>query len=461
MITAERDLTEGASRTAVAVGMLTGLATFAFLMIGAQRAFDLDDSITVGLFVRTPSITDAFTTPYVLNNQVGLSFIEHVVYSVTGAHSELAMRFLPIVFAASAVGTLAGLVARHWGVLAACVAAAVLATNPTFADVGSQVRGYGLLTLLAIVTTATILRSLEEGTASNTARVIYACLGVIGVATHLYMLVVLAIHAVICLSDRKVLQRWIIPWVASLIGLGAYARLWRPMRATADTLGRHFRVEFPRDLGVALLGSSVLATLLLLIVVVPVVWRVRRNRIVRFAAVGILLAITTVWVIAPFDLYPRFLLWLAPLTALAAAAAVRHDRRWALLIAVIVVVQLTTVWPRLTEDPIASAQVASVFDRVRVAGGTPCVIDDFTTLRLLGYTKEFHAAASKSELAGCTVVASLDQTHGPGPARDADARFRYRAQLPARTNGILWSRVPTACWTEPSPEVGCSGTSDP
>src|SRR4029077_2062382 len=126
---------------------------------------------------------------------------------------------------------------------------------------------------------------------------------------------------------------------------------------------------------------------LLLIVVVPVLWRVRHSPIVRLTALGILLAVTTVWLIAPYDLYPRFLLWLAPLTALAAAAAVRHDRRWALLIVVVVVVQVVTVWPRLTEDPIASAQVAAVFDRVHEAGGTPCVIDDFTTLRLLGYTK--------------------------------------------------------------------------
>src|SRR4029077_16341949 len=152
--------------------------------------------------------------------------------------------------------------------------------------------------------------------------------GALGVATHLYMLVILAIQVVICLSDRRVLQRWVLPWIASLIGLAAYAKIWRPMRATADTLGRHFRVGFPRDLGVALLGSSLLAAGLLLIVVVPVLGRVRHSPIVRLTALGILLAVTTVWLIAPYALYPRFLLWLAPLTALAAAAAVRRDRRW-------------------------------------------------------------------------------------------------------------------------------------
>lgn len=446
----EPDATGGATRTAATVGILAGVATFAFLMLGAPRAFDLDDSITVGLFVRTPSITDAFTTAYVLNNQVGLSFLEHVVYSVTGSHSELTMRFLPIVFASSAVGVLAGLIARRWGVLAACVGAAVLATNPSFADVGSQVRGYSLVTLLAIVTTALILRSLEVGTASNTVRVVYACLAALGVATHLYMLVVLAIHAVLCLSDRRVLQRWIVPWIAALIGLAAYARVWRPMRDTADTLGRHFRELFPRDLGVAVLGGSVIAALLMLAVVVPVLWRARHNRVVRFGAAGVLLAITSVWLIAPYDLYPRFLLWLAPLTALGAAAAVRHDRRWALLVGIVVVVQVMTVWPRLTQDPIASAQVADVFARVRASGGTSCVIDDFTTLRLLGYTKEFRPAGSKSELGSCTVVASLDESSGRGPSRDADAVFPHRTKLHARSDGILWSRVATECWTAPT-----------
>jgi hypothetical protein len=97
-----------------------------------------------------------------------------------------------------------------------------------------------------------------------------------------------------------------------------------------------------------------------------------------------------------------------------------------------------------------------VFARVRASGGTPCVIDDFTTLRLLGYTPRFRAAGSAEQLEACTVVASLDRAPGPGPARDADAEFPYRVRLPARTDGVLWSRVPARCWRDRPAPPGCA-----
>jgi hypothetical protein len=430
----------------VRVGIGAGVAALAFLLVGADRAFDLDDSITVGLFVRTPSIADAFTTAYVLNNQVLFSFLEHLVHTLTGTHSEAAMRLLPTVLAAAAVGVLGGTVATRWGVLCGCTAAAVLATNPMFADVGTQVRGYGLVTLAVVVTSALLLRSIETGTASTPARVAYAALGAIGVATHLYMVVVLCIHVVLAGANRRVAPRWVAPWLASLVGLAAYARVWRPMRETADALGRSFRAPFPRDLGVALLGGSVVATALLLVLVVPVVWRARHLTVVRLGGAAVAVAVVGVWVIGPYDLYPRFFVWLAPLVALGAAAAVLHDRRWTVVVVAVVALQVATVWPRLTTDPVASGRVAEVFARVRRAGGTPCVVDDFTRLRLIGYTRDFAVVGSADQLPACDVVASLDRSHGPGPARDADRAFPHRRVLRARNNGLLWSRLPASCW---------------
>ena len=85
---------------AVWTGIGSGLATFVFLLFGVTRAYDLDDSLTVGVFVATPSISDAFTQAYVLNNHVFFSFLEHLVYTSTGSQSEPVMRMLPIVFAA-------------------------------------------------------------------------------------------------------------------------------------------------------------------------------------------------------------------------------------------------------------------------------------------------------------------------------------------------------------------------
>ena len=264
------------SRVAVWTGIGSGLATFVFLLFGVTRAYDIDDSLTVGVFVATPSISDAFTQAYVLNNHVFFSFLEHLVYTSTGSQSEPVMRMLPTVFAAVSVGVLAYLLSRRWGVVAAVSGAALMATNPMFADVGSQVRGYSLLMLCTIVSTALVIRAVRRGGASDGMRLLYALVIAVGVATHLYMLVVVAIHGLLTLADRRVTRSWIVPWLGGIvIGSAAYVRVWRPMRETADELGRNFRPVFPRDLGYALLGGSLLAVILVAILVLPPLWNAR------------------------------------------------------------------------------------------------------------------------------------------------------------------------------------------
>ena len=440
------------SRRARMTGAASGIATLLWLLLGAHRAYDLDDSITVGLFVATDSIGDAFTKAYVLNNHPLLSFLEHAVYSVTGSRSELTMRMLPICAAAAAVGLLANLVADCRGALAGAASAAVLATNPMFADVGSQVRGYSIVVLCAIATTAILLRALRTGRATALMLAGYGAIGAIGVATHLYMLVVLGIHAIISLVDPRVTRRWLVSWLGAVaFGAAAYVRLWRPMRDTADSLGRNFRPVFPRDLGVALLGGTVIAAALTAPLVVPVLWQARHSRVVRLGALGVILAAVGIWLVAPFDLYPRFFLWLVPLPAVAVGVAVARRPFALALVAAIVIVQVVTVWPRLTEDPFASHTVAAVFTRVRAKGGLPCTIDDFGTLRLLGYRRDFGVAASREQMRHCTVAVLLAPAPASGPARNADAVFRYRGALPARAKGVLWSVVPIGCWFSDHP----------
>ena len=243
-----------------------------------RRAYDLDDSLTVGIFVATPSIGDAFTKAYVLNNHVFFSFLEHLIYSATGSKAEITMRLLPTLFAAGAVGLLAGLLARRWGWIAGVAAAAVLATNPMFADVGSQVRGYSFIVLLTVATTAILLHAIEQDDTSAQLRVAYALLAALGVATHLYMLVVIGVHVVLAVANRRVWRAWIPAWLGSLLGLAAFVYVWRDMRETADNLGRRFRGGFPVDLGVALLGGTVVASILLVVIVGPVLWRARAAR---------------------------------------------------------------------------------------------------------------------------------------------------------------------------------------
>jgi len=290
-------------------------------------------------------------------------------------------------------------------------------------------------------------------------RVLYGLLAAVGVATHLYMLVIVGVHVVLATANRRVQRAWVPAWLASLLGLAAYAWIWRDMRETADTLGRRFRGGFPLDLGVELLGGSVLAALLTLAIVVPVLWRARGSRTLQLVTAGVVAAVIGVWIVGPFDLYPRFFLWLAPLPALGVAVAVGRRTAVVAAVAILVALQLVVAWPRVTEDPYASRTVRDVFARVVAAEQIPCTIDNYATLRLTGYTDEFGVAARPQDLKACAVAVLLAP---PGVDRSqqaeaADAAFAHRVTLPARRDATLWSRVPSECWLSDRPPAnsGC------
>src|SRR5512132_1904720 len=111
-------------------GAAAGAATLLLLLVGAGRGYDLDSSLTVGVFVATRSLRDAFTRAFVLNNHVFFSFLDHLVYSATGSQSETTLRLLPIVFTALAVALATGLLSRRFGAVPALAGALVFATNP-------------------------------------------------------------------------------------------------------------------------------------------------------------------------------------------------------------------------------------------------------------------------------------------------------------------------------------------
>jgi hypothetical protein len=128
------------------------------------------------------------------------------------------------------------------------------------------------------------------------------------------------------------------------------------------------------------------------------------------------------------------------------------------LVGVIVVLQVITVWPRITEDPLANHTASEVFARVKAHGGIPCISDNFTGLRMVGYTQSFGVATSRAQLEHCTVVVALRANPSSQPAKDAEATFKHRTVLPARIPGVLWSQVPTRCWLrDPAPSSCPSG----
>ncbi len=442
------------SRAPLAVGTVAAAGTVAFLIPGAGRGYDLDSGLAVHSFIATRSIGDSFTKAFLLTNQVFFSFLDHLVYSASGAHSEAALRLLPISFTAIAIGLLAALLARRYGCVAALAGAAVMATNPLLAVEGSQVRGYSLVILCTIVTTAILLRDDNERL-SRRARVAYAVAGAIGVATHLYMLVVLAIHAVVAARSRRRLEQLAIPWFASLLGLTAYAGVARTMRLTMKVTGRTFQPAFPRDLAVELLGGGVVAAIMLLPVVVSAGWWSRRDRRMQLAAAGVAGAVSAVWLIAPTYLYPRFWLWLVPVPAVAVAAAISRRPAVVLVAIAVVALQVHTAWPRLTSSSYPNRQAAQVFERVVSHHQTPCVISKYTALRLLGYTAHFAFVSRVEQLDRCEVVFDIGSGGALG-ARYLNASFPYRAILHAQLSGVMWSRVPMRCWASVASRGPCA-----
>jgi hypothetical protein len=293
--TVEAPASAPSSRAATWVGLLTALGTIALLIPGSGRGWDMDSGLTVRIFVATRSIGDAFTKTYLMTNQVFFSFLDHLVYSATGSRDETVLRLLPIMFTALAVGLLAWELARRFGVGPAVAGAAVLATNPLFALEGSSVRGYSLVVVCAIVTTMLFVRASESDDMSLAAKVGYAVVGAVGVATHLYMIVVLAIHAVMSLCSRRQFERMALPILAALLGIAAYISIAHPMWTVVQVAGRSFQPTFPRDLAGDLLGGTVVAALLTLIVVVPVAWKARSVRVLQLGAGAVVVAVAFAW----------------------------------------------------------------------------------------------------------------------------------------------------------------------
>jgi hypothetical protein len=441
------------SRTCLRVGLGAAAATVAFLLPGAGRSYDLDSGLTVAHFVATPSIGDAFTRTFLFTNQVFFSFLDHLVYSATGSKSEVVMRLLPIAFSAAAVGLLA-LLAAPFGRVPALAGAAVLASNPMFAFNGSQVRGYSLVVLCAIAATSILLRCLSTPKLSTGTRIAYAVAGAVGVATHLYMLVVLAIHAVIGLRSPRRAAQLVVPWVTALLGLSAYIAIAHNMRIVTKVNGRVFQPPFPRDLAIEILGGGVAAAVVLLAVALPAAWRARRDPVLQLGAAATIGAVVAAWLIAPGYLYPRFFVWLVPIPAIAAAAMVARRHLAIVLVLVVVVLQVHTVWPRLTADLYPNREAGRIFDEVTARHGRACVLNPFAALRLEAYTPSAKGIFQPSQLDPCTVAFAIN-TPPRALVQLLDKKFPYRAKLHAHTDGYLWSTVPTDCWTSNRPRAGC------
>lgn len=387
------------------LGSLVGVVTGAIYFIGAGRALDYDGSVTVGSFVRRGNLFDVFRTVYNFNNHPYFSFVEHAVWDV-GGHSEAWLRVVPIVCAVATVGILTAWAARLWGATAGVIGGTVLAANPMFADLGRSVRGYSLMVLGCTAATL-VLTDAERRAGGLTKRqsIVYSLALGVAIGTQFYAILVLAAHV----ATLVVRHRFDAAWrrrVEVVVAIGAlpYAAMLRPLlEATRDRRGT-FEAGFPVDVVRAIFGQQYVAVALLAALTIYALSfaAVRRPLLPATAIVGI--ALLLIWIVLhPLDLYPRFVVWLVPAVALAAASAIARHRVLALVAIVAVVAMAFSQASSWTTDPIASRQAARIVEEARLNGRTPCGAG-YSSELIVGYTPRVRSVYTARELEGCDLL---------------------------------------------------------
>jgi len=437
-------------KAAIVVGAALGIATTAAYLIGSGRSFGYDAAATFGNFVATPNLIDAFAVHSAMpsmplksiasNDHVFLSLISHVIYSLTGSRSEVVYRLVPALAGGGTVGVSATVLARRFGLLAGASAGAFIATNPLFVENSRDLRGYSLAALLALL--ATLI--LAAGTWNRRRVVCYALLLGLAIATHVFVIVVLAVHVVwIALRrSRADIKRLAPAWIAAFaIGAAANANIEIMEFVQHGFPPSLFNPSFPLYLVLFLVGAPAVVPLGLWLSTAGLgLWAARREPRV-WAAVAVVAAVVAIlWlVLQPAYLYPRFFIFLIPGVAYLMAAAIK---RWWVLAPVVLagaIVAIAAQAPGYTEDPLALPQAANAVEQARAAGGNPCVIHSDESI-LAAYTTAFTVVTTADQLGACSEVVIVSWNVDPTLRDLAAQEFPRLTVLPAYYHAVVLER---------------------
>jgi hypothetical protein len=411
------------TRRRIVAALTAAMATAALYSVGVRRAFGYDAALTVQNFVRTPSVWDPWRRQVVFNNHPLFSFLERLVFATTGSSSEMVMRVLPVLFAGAAVGATVWFLSEHWPLGGSLTGGLLMAVNPVLLGSARDVRGYGLMVLCAVLTTAMVIRT------GRRSRTVYAFALAAGATAHVYLLAVVPVHALLLAVRRAPVLRWVPVWA---VGVVAAALAFLPSVPYLGARGRMFRPGFPAELLRDALGAAPAAMLVTALLVVVAAWRARRYRsLVLLGAV----MVTSVWVYGPFDLYPRFFVWAVPLLALAVAVATARDRRLMWLGLVAVGLTLAPQIGALRGDELANrsgGRLLAAYDRPCVAGWSGQAMGPY-------WPANATQVARARDYDDCDAVLVLIPRGDPALVDAARTRFRQQRVVPARTPALLFS----------------------
>jgi 4-amino-4-deoxy-L-arabinose transferase-like glycosyltransferase len=456
-------------KAAIVVGAALGIATTAAYLIGSGRSFGYDAAATFGNFVATPNLIDAFAVHSAMpsmplksiasNDHVFLSLISHLIYSLTGSRSEAVYRLVPALAAGGSVAVSATVLARRFGLLAGVCAGIFIATNPMFVENSRDLRGYSLAALLALLATMVLLASPRSGEvgarsasggewrSSSWTRgrlVAYALLLGLAIATHVFVIVVLAGHVVwiAMRRSRRDIKRLLPAWVAAFaIGLAANANIEIMEFVQHGFPPSMFNPAFPLYLVLFLLGAPAVVPLGLWLSTAGLgLWAARREARVWAAIAVVALVVAILWlVLQPAYLYPRFFIFLIPGVAYLMAAAIK---RWWVLAPVVVagaIIAIVAQAPGYTEDPLALPQAANAVGQARAAGGNPCVLHSDESI-MAAYTTAFTVVTTADQLGACSEVVIVSWNVDPTLRDLAAQQFPRLTVLPAYYHAVVLER---------------------
>jgi hypothetical protein len=166
------------------VAVTAAAAVFVYLNIGRMlRGFSYDELYTASQAVIGVSLWNTATTVVVFNNHIAYSLAAGITTQLFGP-AEWAVRLpafvagIAMLFAVAWLGRLLG--GRSTGLLSA----ALLALSPTFGEWSTSARGYSMLAMATVVSTACLFQLLRRS--SRRALVGHAAFSVLAIYVHLY-----------------------------------------------------------------------------------------------------------------------------------------------------------------------------------------------------------------------------------------------------------------------------------